>query len=83
MRGERNNIIIETRIRKGSGEYFINGEIVKKEKLKELRRILKIDLGNLCQFLPQDRVADFVNQSAQSRLFEFEKSVGGEVLVVC
>lgn len=81
LRGEKNNIEIEVRIHKGSADYYLNGKSVRKDKLKELRRLLKIDLGNLCQFLPQDRVADFVNQTPQARLFEFERSVGGEEFV--
>lgn len=69
---------MEVRIRHTGADFFINRQPAKKEKLKEMRRALKIDLNNLCQFLPQDRVADFVNQNAQKRLREFEKSVGGE-----
>lgn len=59
----------------------MNGKSVKKDNLRDVRRLLKINLGNLCQFLPQDRVADFVNQTPQARLFEFERSVGGEEFV--
>ena len=81
LRGENSDIEIEVRIHKGSADYFLNGKSVKKDKLKSLRRTLKIDLGNLCQFLPQDRVSDFVNQTPQARLFEFERSVGGEDFV--
>lgn len=81
LRGERSDILVEVRIRHTGADYFINRQPAKKEKLKEMRRALKIDLNNLCQFLPQDRVADFVNQNAQKRLREFEKSVGGEEFV--
>ena len=73
---------MEVFIRQGVTDYYINNKPHKKEKLKELRRVLKIDLNNLCQFLPQDRVADFVCQTPQKRLREFEKSVGGESFVV-
>lgn len=81
LRGERSDILVEVRIRHTGADFFINRHPAKKEKLKEMRRALKIDLNNLCQFLPQDRVADFVNQNAQKRLREFEKSVGGEEFV--
>ena len=53
-----------------------------KQEVRELRKLLGIDLSNLCQFLPQDRVADFVNQNPQTRLREFEKSVGGSEFVL-
>ena len=59
----------------------MNNKASKKENIKELRKLLGIDLSNLCQFLPQDRVADFVNQTPQMRLREFEKSVGGQDFV--
>ena len=81
MRGEQSDILVEVRIRHSGADYFINGRPQKKDVLKDLRRTLKIDLNNLCQFLPQDRVADFANQNAQKRLREFEKSVGGEEFV--
>ena len=74
-------IAVEVRIRRGISEFYVNSKPQKKDKLRELRRMLKIDLGNLCQFLPQDRVADFVAQTPQKRLREFEKSVGGESFV--
>ena len=67
MRGEQSDILVEVRIRHSGADYFINGRPQKKDVLKDLRRTLKIDLNNLCQFLPQDR--------------EFEKSVGGEEFV--
>ena len=82
LKGETSVISVEVRIRQGVTDYYINNKPQKKEKLKELRRILKIDLNNLCQFLPQDRVADFVSQTPQKRLREFEKSVGGESFVI-
>ena len=74
-------IAVEVRIRRGVSDFYVNNKPQKKDKLRELRRMLKIDLSNLCQFLPQDRVADFVAQTPQKRLREFEKSVGGESFV--
>lgn len=55
---------------------------MRKEYVVNLKNKLNIDLSNLCQFLPQDRVADFVNQTPILRLREFEKSVGGIDFVV-
>ena len=81
LKGESSVIAVEVRIRRGISEFFVNNKPHKKDKLRELRRMLKIDLSNLCQFLPQDRVADFVAQTPQKRLREFEKSVGGESFV--
>ena len=37
---------------------------------------LNIQVGNLCQFLPQDKVADFAKMSQQELLENTEKAVG-------
>ena len=73
LKGESSVIAVEVRIRRGISEFFVNNKPQKKDKLRELRRMLKIDLSN--------RVADFVAQTPQKRLREFEKSVGGESFV--
>ena len=82
IKSDKREVLLGLIIHKSaSSQYFINNKPVKKEQIKQLRDCLKIDLGNLCQFLPQDRVADFVNQSPQARLREFELSVGGKQFV--
>ena len=68
--------------RSAGATYFMNKKDSSKQEVRELRKLLGIDLSNLCQFLPQDRVADFVNQNPQTRLREFEKSVGGSEFVL-
>lgn len=82
LRGDKKDILVGVIITKSSPtQYTLNNTPSKKENIKELRKLLGIDLSNLCQFLPQDRVADFVNQTPQIRLREFEKSVGGNDFV--
>lgn len=82
LRGDSKDILIGLVINKSSSaSYSLNNTPTRKESIKELRKVLGIDLSNLCQFLPQDRVADFVNQNPQTRLREFEKSVGGNEFV--
>ena len=44
--------------------------------VKELVRSLNIQLDNLCQFLPQERVADFAKLNAQELLVETQRAVG-------
>ena len=44
---------------------------------------LKIQVGNLCQFLPQEKVADFARMSMQELLENTEKSVSIETLKGC
>ncbi|SPO27738.1 related to SMC5 - Structural maintenance of chromosomes, required for cell viability [Ustilago trichophora] len=40
-----------------------------------------IDVGNLCSFLPQDKVHEFAKMTDAKRLVETEKAVGGQRLV--
>eukprot|EP00941_MAST-03F_sp_MAST-3F-sp1_P000068 g68.t1 len=48
--------------------------------VKKLVSDLGIQVDNLCQFLPQDRVSAFANMSPQQMLKETELAVGGEAL---
>jgi chromosome segregation ATPase len=49
-------------------------------QIEDLLRKLNIQVDNLCQFLPQDRVADFPKMSPQQLLENTEKCVG-EIIV--
>ena len=44
-------------------------------QVEELINRLNIQLGNLCQFLPQDKVADFAKMSQVELLENTEKAV--------
>lgn len=52
--------------------------MAKKEEVVNLVREWNIQVDNLCQFLPQDRVASFAALSPQQILRETEKAVGSE-----
>ncbi|XP_067932428.1 structural maintenance of chromosomes protein 5-like isoform X2 [Watersipora subatra] len=43
--------------------WFINGKSAQLKQVEELVASLDIQVSNLCQFLPQDRVADFVKMT--------------------
>jgi chromosome segregation ATPase len=58
----------------------INGNVVTKEDVINKVRSLNIQLDNLCQFLPQDRVAAFAQLTRPELLKATEKSIGGEEL---
>lgn len=47
----------------------------------ELIRELNIQIDNLCQFLPQDRVVSFAQLSKFDLLRETEKAVGSDIMV--
>lgn len=46
--------------RENNGRIFsLNGQEVPNKRIQELMRSLRIQIDNLCQFLPQDKVAEF------------------------
>ena len=54
---------------------------MRKEDVADVTKKFNIQVDNLCQFLPQDRVVSFAKLSAQELLVETEKAVGGQVLL--
>lgn len=44
-------------------------------QVEELVGSMKIQIGNLCQFLPQDKVSDFAKMTQQELLQNTEKTV--------
>ena len=44
-------------------------------KVEEMVNRLNIQVSNLCQFLPQDKVADFAKMTSQELLVNTEKAV--------
>jgi len=64
-----------------STAYFINGKSAIKKDVQELIHRLGIQIDNLCHFLAQDKVADFVQLSKEDRLVNTAKAVGRTDLV--
>ncbi|KAI5296150.1 Structural maintenance of chromosomes protein 5 [Ascosphaera acerosa] len=55
------NPVIKRVIRKDGSKnaFFINGQTASQKQILELARSYSIQIDNLCQFLPQDKVAEF------------------------
>ncbi|KAF9987172.1 Structural maintenance of chromosomes protein 5 [Modicella reniformis] len=74
------NIVIKRHINKNNNTsvWKINGE--NKTQKDVLRKVqsLNIQIDNLCQFLPQDRVSEFAQMTPQELLKETQRAVGGE-----
>ena len=71
------NPVITTRIKKGdatNGEYLIDGKKENKKRVQELARSFSIQVDNLCQFLPQDRVVEFAGLSPVDLLTETQRA---------
>lgn len=54
----------------------INGKASTMKEVQELTKKLNVQVGNLCQFLPQDKVQEFAKMSQQQLLEATEKAVG-------
>ncbi|KAJ2515509.1 Structural maintenance of chromosomes protein 5 [Coemansia sp. RSA 1939] len=59
----------------------INGNPVPFAEIQKTMRKLNIQVNNLCQFLPQDRVVEFSKMSTQELLKETQCAVGREDLL--
>lgn len=66
--------------RQNKNVYHIDGRKVKEgEYLAEIDK-LNVQVGNLCQFLPQERVQDFAKQNPQELFASTQKSVCSDTL---
>ncbi|TVU29709.1 hypothetical protein EJB05_21288, partial [Eragrostis curvula] len=57
-------------------EWLLNGETVPKKEVIDVIKKFNIQVNNLTQFLPQDRVSEFAKLSSIQLLEETEKAIG-------
>ncbi|KAM9994805.1 hypothetical protein ACTFIY_001004 [Dictyostelium cf. discoideum] len=71
------NYIIRRDLKKeGNGsEFHINGKTISKNDLITTIKKLNVQVDNLCQFLPQDKVVSFASMSPTELLIETEKAI--------
>ena len=77
-RTRRNPII--TRIIKKEGSkstYKLNGSAVSGKSVQELARSMNIQIDNLCQFLPQDKVVEFAAMTPVELLQSTQRAAAG------
>ncbi|XP_025891610.1 structural maintenance of chromosomes protein 5 [Nothoprocta perdicaria] len=74
----RSNIIItrEIQVVNNTSTWFINRKPSTLKAVEEQITALNIQVGNLCQFLPQDKVGEFAKLSKIELLEATEKSIG-------
>ncbi|XP_044776743.1 structural maintenance of chromosomes protein 5 isoform X2 [Neomonachus schauinslandi] len=72
------NLIItrEIDVAKNQSSWFINKKSTTQKVVEEQVAALNIQVGNLCQFLPQDKVGEFAKLSKTELLEATEKSIG-------
>lgn len=62
--------------------WYFQGKKTQPAVIEELTASLNIQLDNLCQFLPQDRVQDFVGMDSFSLLKNTQKALGNDTLYI-
>ena len=77
------NPVIKRTIRKEDNKtvFWLNNKHTPKSAVLELARSLNIQIDNLCQFLPQDRVVEFAKMSDQNRLMETQRAAAPPYMI--
>jgi len=80
--GPGENIIIRRDIKKdNTSDFRVNGDKVPHKKVLQIIRDMNIQVDNLVQFLPQDRVCKFAELRPNELLIETEKAVGSQEML--
>ncbi|XXH02793.1 hypothetical protein Hte_009179 [Hypoxylon texense] len=80
---DRGNHVIRLQIRKEDNrcKWWLNGKDSQQQNVKELVNALHIQIDNLCQFLPQDRVAEFAGLTPVQLLHETLRAAAPEKMI--
>ncbi|CAJ1085313.1 structural maintenance of chromosomes protein 5 [Xyrichtys novacula] len=72
------NVVINREIHADNNQslWMLNGKHCNQKAVEEEVKALQIQVGNLCQFLPQEKVGEFAKMSKVELLEATEKSVG-------
>jgi|TARA_B110000259_G_scaffold182713_1_gene226749 hypothetical protein len=70
----------EIKRKDSSSTWRVNNVVVTLDRVKLEMHKLGVQLDNLCQFLPQDRVVEFARLTPESLLMETEKAIGNAEL---
>ncbi|KAI4680529.1 hypothetical protein J4E81_010210 [Alternaria sp. BMP 2799] len=81
--GNGPNRIVRRVIRKRDNKsvFFLDGPLVSKKDVQDMARQYSIQIDNLCQFLPQDRVVEFARMSDVDRLRETQRAAAPPQMV--
>ncbi|KAL7409255.1 P-loop containing nucleoside triphosphate hydrolase protein [Mrakia frigida] len=72
------NVVIKREILKESekSRFWLNGEAATAKVIRDKVVALNIQIGNLCSFLPQDKVSSFATMTPQELLRQTQKAAG-------
>jgi len=78
----RNPVIFTKITRAGNKrDYHVHGKKVPQKELETLLRHFSIQVGNLCQFLPQDRVVEFAALNPKELLIQTQQAAAPEYML--
>lgn len=82
-KGEPTNHIVEARIIRSEEkiDFRLNRKKVSLQTIKALMKSLSIQIDNLCQFLPQDRVSEFAAMNAVQMLHETQRAAAPDQML--
>ncbi|KAE8232501.1 hypothetical protein CF326_g2468, partial [Tilletia indica] len=77
------NVVIKREISRNDNksDWFIDRQKTTQKEVDARVEALDIKIGNLCSFLPQDKVADFARMAPPQLLKEVQKAAGEEGLI--
>ncbi|KAK5994971.1 Structural maintenance of chromosomes 5-like protein [Cladobotryum mycophilum] len=77
---DRANYVVRVQIRREQNiqKWWLNGKETTHKKIQALMQMLKIQVDNLCQFLPQDRVVEFAASTPVDLLHETLRAAASE-----
>ncbi|ORY46464.1 P-loop containing nucleoside triphosphate hydrolase protein [Rhizoclosmatium globosum] len=83
LKTDDGSILIERSFKHNSNNssWKVDGRVVTEKGVREVIRDLNIQVDNLCQFLPQDRVSEFAQMSSEKLLLETERAAGDPSLL--
>jgi chromosome segregation ATPase len=77
-----NDVVRLKIIRDGNGrEWFLNGRKTSLKAVQTLTKSLSIQIDNLCQFLPQDKVSEFAALSPVELLLQTQRAAAPEQML--
>lgn len=79
----KNNIVIRCTIKRDGNKtvFSVNGKPQGKKAVLELCRSLSIQIDNLCQFLPQDKVVEFAAMTPVELLRSTQRAVASQEMI--
>ena len=73
--------VIEANGAKGTSSWFIDSKPTTMNDVLKMTKSLNIQIDNLCQFVPQERVSAFADLSPEDLLIATEEAIGGDAFV--